>query len=140
MKLDFFVLSLGSSIDTESNALSIFNIIEEIQIGIINPSQENEQKPFQLHILASFARDEGEAGVIDHSYTIIALNPQGVEIARLNGIPVHLELVHKRARVKIGATILVSQTGKYVFRLINGDGTTLAEYCFYLSYIIQPHN
>jgi hypothetical protein len=139
MKLDYFILSRSSSIDLDTNAVSIFEILEEVQIGVQNTAQETIPKLFQLHVSFTLSREPEEVGELNQFYRIIGRNPSGTEIFIVENLPVHLDATKHRARVRVSATFNITTSGIYKFQLlINAD--PIAEYSFTVKYLMPPVN
>ncbi|MES2668755.1 MAG: hypothetical protein V4644_03660 [Patescibacteria group bacterium] len=127
-----WIIVCGSStVDGDSNNISLLNVFDEIQIGI----PENELKlpgqkaaPHPLEAVVLWEREEGSVGPIGFPFSVDYTDPSGKVLVSMSG-EVKMEETHKRfrARFKLNA-VPFTDAGEYKFVVVSGDvgktGTT----------------
>lgn len=108
MHIEYLLLAKDSAVDQETNTLSVFSIIEDLEI---RPDAPKLRLPFQ--ILCSVRRDQ-EVGEIDQTGTLRIEPPFGS--ATESKVPVKMQANHTRCRMRVGAVVPIEGPG--IFRVI----------------------
>jgi hypothetical protein len=120
MIVEHFILSKGSSIDSERNSLSIFDMIEDT-----TASYTNDQPPtdavMECMITIVFLR-ESEKGAFKRNVTLKYTQPDG----KANEIKVVADFAApiKRYRVRMIAPFFIGKSGDHKFSLLPEKSNT----------------
>ena len=117
MQIEHFILAKESSIDQERNSLSIFDMIEDIQIQAAQPTAAI---PLGMQAIAGFRR-EAEQGEITSRISLRVLRPDG-EMVFNKILPFQMKPEHRRFRIRMNLGFLVTTSGEYRF-IIDQDGS-----------------
>jgi hypothetical protein len=111
MKIEHLVLAKGSSVDRDTQSLSVFEMIEQMQI-------QAPQFPVNVpvHAVLVFRRSDVESGVLIEPWRLSVLGPDRKTLLSQN-LEVRLEAEHLRQRVRINFPIQVSVDGIYSIQL-----------------------
>jgi hypothetical protein len=138
MKSEFLVVAQNSAIDHPSNQLSIFNIIDEVDIGAQNLEAISGGVPLNVQVICSLVRDDSDKkGEFESTIKLVSKNPDG-KVTRTDQIPVKFEAHHVRNRVRIGATILLTGGGIYVIDLLSEKGVVFASKALKVNVRVTP--
>lgn len=112
MIIEHFILSNQSSIDANTNALSVFGILDDMQV----------QAPAGMSINLTFhailvVKREAEAGEIRSNFLMTVMAPNGAPIGQEMKLPVVLQPIHRRSRLRVIAEIPIQQSGTYRIRM-----------------------
>jgi hypothetical protein len=121
MIVEHFILARDSSIDRDKNTMSIFDMIEELQVQV-----QAGVASIQLGVqaIAVLAR-QAETGAIRAFFTLKVLSPKGDVISQEN-IPAVFAENHKRLRLRMNMGFTVTEPGTYTFRFEKGDDPTVS--------------
>jgi hypothetical protein len=116
MQIEHFILSNNSSIDMNNNSLSVFGILDDMQIQAPHGLTLN----LGFHAILVVKRD-GESGPIHSSFKMSITGPNGNKIGQDLQLPVALEPIHRRTRLRVIAEIPVAHSGIYTVRMVSFD-------------------
>ena len=143
MKVIWAVLCESSSIDQETNNVSLFNILEEMHF-LEPPHQDMTQgnvtvAPFRFILIALFSRSDVNRGERSVARLVIA-SPGGLDSDTLPEFEVDLESAHRnRTRLNFGGFPLKGE-GEYSFQIQTpdqgGDWQVLFELPLQVGYLI----
>jgi len=114
MIIEHFILSNNSSIDMNSNSLSIFGILDDMQIQAPPGMTLN----LNFHAILVVKRDQ-ETGPINTTFKMSVSAPNGTKIGQDIQMPVQMQPAHRRARLRVVAEIPVNQSGHYTVRMVD---------------------
>ena len=116
MKIDHIILCKGSSVDKDSQSLSIFEMIEQMRI-------QAPQFPVNVpvHAVLVFRREQ-EEGILTEPWQMRLVGPDKVTLFSQN-IDVKMEANHQRQRLRVNFPIQVKTDGEYTIDLrhLNDD-------------------
>lgn len=111
MKIEHLILAKGSSVDRDTQSLSVFEMIEQMQI-------QAPQFPVNVpvHAVLVFRRKENETGVLIEPWRLSIIGPDKKTLLS-QSLEVRLEAEHLRQRVRINFPIQVGTDGVYSIQL-----------------------
>ena len=112
MIIEHFILSNNSSIDMNSNSLSAFGILDDMQIQAPPGMTLN----LSFHAILVVKRDS-ETGPVNTTFKMSVSGPNGSKIGQDIQMPVQMQPAHRRARIRVIAEIPVLQSGAYTVRM-----------------------
>ena len=121
MVIEHFILANNSSIDVNTNALSVFGILDDIQIQAPPGVTLN----LAFHALLIVKR-ETELGVLNSSFTMSAYAPNGAKIGQDVKMPVAMQAVHRRTRLRVITEIPITQSGNYRVRMVSSENEKIS--------------
>ena len=121
MQIEHFILANNSSIDINTNSLSVFGILDDMQIQAPAGMTLN----LTFHAILIVKRDSDQ-GAINSSFIMSVIAPNGNKIGQEIKMPVAMQPVHRRSRLRVIAEVPVNQSGSYKFRMVNTDNEKLA--------------
>lgn len=107
MYIEYMLLAQDSSVDQEKKVLSVFSILEDI-----NMKSGLTQVNFPLQVIISIRREE-EVGQIDSSLKLCIQPPNGQSISL--DLPFQMKPVHKRFRLVANTALQISGSGTFKF-------------------------
>lgn len=120
MRGDYLILCKSSSIDSTSNSLSIFEIIDDVTIRVSEDKQLADI-PIGIQAIIHFTREEDEEGTLKKKFEIQVENPEGETTKIDKELEVKFKEEHRRFRVRVNFGISFKHTGKYIFRVIDKE-------------------
>lgn len=113
MKIDHLILAKGSSVDRDTQSLSIFEMIEQMQI-------QAPKYPVNVpvHAILVFRRASEEEGVIIEPWRLTVTGPDSKTLLSQN-LEVRMESEHRRQRVRINFPVQIQGDGIYYIQLTN---------------------
>lgn len=120
MKIEHFILANNSSIDINTNTLSVFGILEDMQIQA--PPGINLNLTFHAVLVV---KREAETGVINSGFTMNVFAPNGNKIGQDVKMPLSMQPAHRRSRLRVIAEIPIVHSGNYRVRMTNAEDETL---------------
>lgn len=110
MKVDHIILCKGSSVDKDSQSLSIFEMIEQMRI-------QAPQFPVNVpvHAVLIFRREQ-EEGVLSEPWQMRLVGPDQTTLFSQN-IDVKMESHHQRQRLRVNFPIQVKDDGIYTIEM-----------------------
>jgi len=116
MVIEHFILANNSSIDINTNSLSVFGILDDMQI----------QAPPGLTLNLTFhailiVKRESEQGPVNSNFTMSVYAPNGNKLGQDVKMPVAMQPVHRRTRLRVITDIPVTQSGNYKVRMVNSE-------------------
>ena len=121
MKIEHFILANNSSIDINTNSLSVFGILEDMQIQA--PPGANLGLTFHAVLVV---KRENETGMINSGFTMSVFAPNGNKIGNEVKMPLNMQAAHRRSRLRVIAEIPLQHSGTYRVRMVNTDDETIA--------------
>ena len=129
MEVNWSIIAESSAIDSDTNNLSLFNIIEQVQIP--EPPERPESSdsdalhavPLRFVVVILFSRSEPDRGEKKEARLVVAM-PNGSVAETSLRFDVDLEsATRNRTRINIGTLPLAGQ-GEYCFRIegLDEDG------------------
>ena len=120
MKVDHLILAKGSSVDRDTHSMSVFEMIEQMQI-------QAPKFPVNVpvHAVIVYRRDKGETGVLIEPWRLNVFDPQEKVLLSQN-LEVKMEAEHSRQRVRINFPIQIQIDGEYKIRVSNVNDATQA--------------
>ena len=116
MQIEHFILANNSSIDINTNTLSVFGILDDMQI------QAPAGMPLNLTFHAILiVKRETENGPINSSFVMSVIGPNGMKIGQEIKMPAVMQAVHRRSRLRVITEIPVVLSGVYRVRMVNQD-------------------
>lgn len=118
MKIDHLILAKGSSVDRDTHSLSVFEIIEQMQI-------QSPKYPVNVpvHAVIVFRRSDEEQGVILEPWRLTVTGPNNKVLLSQN-LEVRMESEHLRQRVRINFPVQVQGDGIYHVQVGNVNETS----------------
>jgi hypothetical protein len=122
IRLVWALMCASSSIDRTTNAVSIFNALEEVTVGINGPAPADVFKkgaviPIPLEFIGLFVRVDDYTKDATCEATMDVIDPFGISMGAQN-FPLKLEKNKKRTRVSVKfGGIKVTSSGEYNFKL-----------------------
>lgn len=118
MKLEHFILAQNSSVDKDTNLLSIFNFLEDLNIQTPAPNPNiGAQAVIVLH------RGDNK-GPIQNQFRFMVISPSGETLVNTT-VPFQFGDTHIRQRIRVNFTFVVQSSGDYQFR-VESDGLGVA--------------
>ncbi len=113
MIVEHFLIARGSSVDRDTQSLSVFEFIEQIQV-------QAPRFPVMLpvHAVVVIRRTKEEEGPLRGIYRLSVENPFGEEVLAQD-IPVTFEQNHSRQRVRLNFPLPVGGSGIYYVAVEN---------------------
>jgi len=106
MQVDHLILAKGSSVDKDTQSLSVFELIEQMQI-------QAPQFPVNVPVHAVLVfRREGEQGVVSDPWQLILKSPDQTILMSQN-LEVKLEDGHLRQRLRVNFPMQIQNDGTY---------------------------
>ncbi len=110
--IEHLLLANSSSIDMNTNALSAFGILDDMQI----------QAPPGMALNLSFhailvVKRMNENGVIQKNFKMSVIGPDGNRIGQELMMPVAMQAEHRRTRMRIISEVPITQSGTYTVRM-----------------------
>lgn len=112
MIIEHFILSNSSSIDMNTNALSAFGILDDMQIQAPPGMTLN----MTFHAILVVKRDR-ETGPFQANFKMTVHAPDGKIIGQDLVMPLGMEAGHRRTRLRVITEIPVNQSGNYTVRM-----------------------
>jgi hypothetical protein len=119
MNIEHFILATNSSIDSERNSLSIFDVIEDIDI---HTSVSNIIIPIQAILVLK--RSQNEEGEFQFKGNLEIIGPSDEKLVDQPLIG-KMEPIHRRLRLKINIGLPVVKSGFYKFKVSGEEGSNL---------------
>src|SRR5262245_15312380 len=120
MIIEHFLIANNSSIDHERNSLSIFDIVEDINIRATAP---NVVIPIQ--VIAVIKRDIADVGQLNMPFTLEISSAANNPVNRQE-FSVVMDAPHRRSRIRINVAFPVPKTADFRFRLFRTDQPSVA--------------
>lgn len=111
MEIEHLILASDSSVDAEKNTLSIFNLIEDIQINSPLP-----EVSIPAQIIVVIRRGKKEKGKISSSFKFSSFVPDAND-PQWVAIPVEMPESVSRHRIRLNIIIQVKKSGLYRFQI-----------------------
>lgn len=111
MKVDHLILAKGSSVDRDTHSLSVFEMIEQMQI-----KAPKFPVNVPVHAIIVYRREKSEEGVLIEPWRLNVFDPQEKVLLSQN-IEVKMDVEHSRQRVRINFPIQISSDGEYKVRV-----------------------
>ena len=128
MIIEHFILSNSSSIDMNTNALSAFGILDDMQIQA--PAGMTLNMTF--HVILVVKRDR-ETGPVQSNFKMTVHAPDGKTIGQELTMPLGMEANHRRTRLRVITEIPVNQSGTYTVKMEKaGDPSVSRETSLYI--------
>lgn len=121
MKIEHFILANNSSIDINTNSLSVFGILEDMQIQA--PPGANLGLTFHAVLIV---KRENETGLISSGFTMSVFAPNGNKIGNEVKMPLNMQPAHRRSRLRVIAEIPLQHSGTYRVRMVNSEDESIA--------------
>lgn len=121
MVIEHFMLANNSSIDVNSNSLSVFGFLDDMQIQAPPGAIVN----LQFHAIIVVKR-EGESGPIHSKMVMTMLGPNKKKVGNDVQIPLSFEPTHRRTRLRILSECPIAQGGNYTIKVSCPDDETLS--------------
>ncbi len=112
MMIEHFLLANSSSIDMNTNSLSAFGILDDMQIQA--PPGMTLNLTFHAILVVKRMNEEGP---IQQNFRMTVLAPDGNRIGQELLMPVAMQPQHRRTRLRVITEVPVSKTGTYVVRM-----------------------
>ena len=111
MKVDHLILAKGSSVDRDNHSLSVFEMIEQMQI-------QAPKFPVNVpvHAVIIYRREKQEEGVLVEPWRLNVFDPNEKVLLSQN-IEVKMDLQHSRQRVRVNFPIQIQIDGEYKVRV-----------------------
>lgn len=111
MKIEHLILAKGSSVDRDTQSLSVFEMIEQMQI-------QAPKYPVNVpvHAILVFRRDKSDQGVIIEPWRLTVTGPDTKTLLSQN-LEVKLEAEHMRQRVRVNFPVQIQTDGTYIVQL-----------------------
>lgn len=118
MKIDHLILAKGSSVDRDTQSLSVFEMIEQMQI-------QAPKYPVNVpvHAILVFRRDQNDEGVVIEPWRLTVTGPDSKTLLSQN-LEVKMEAEHRRQRVRINFPVQIQGDGTYHVQLSNVNDTS----------------
>lgn len=119
MEIEHFFVCRASAIDKESNSMSLFELVEELQVQapefpVIIP----------LHAVIVFRRGEEEYGrPLEEKFRFSIENPSGGGVLAQE-LPVKMNEKHFRQRARLNFPLSIDSEGLYKFSLVSSEDST----------------
>lgn len=110
MKVEHFILAQNSAVDRDTNLLSVFNFLEDLNIQTPAP---NPNIGAQAVIVL---KRESESGNIQDQFRFMVLSPSGETLVNTT-VPYQFNDQHVRQRVRVNFTFVIPATGNFKFRV-----------------------
>lgn len=123
MLIEHFIIANNSSIDVNTNSLSVFGVMDDMQI------QAPAGMPLNLsfHAILVVKRErEMDLGQLNSSFMMSVFAPNGTQIGQDMRMPVMMQASHRRARLRVIAEIPLTQSGTYRLKMVNGENAKVA--------------
>ncbi|MEO0334786.1 MAG: hypothetical protein AAF202_00215, partial [Pseudomonadota bacterium] len=113
MQIEHLILAKGSAVDRDSHSLSVFEMIEQMQI-------QAPQFPVNVpvHAVLVFRRQNEEKGTISDSWQMSLKAPDGKTLMS-QVLEVKMEDKHRRQRLRVNFPMQILSDGTYVIELRN---------------------
>ena len=113
MQIEHLILAKGSAVDRDSQSLSVFEMIEQMQI-------QAPQFPVNVpvHAVLVFRRQSDEAGVLTEPWQMSLKAPDGKTLLSQN-LDVKMEENHRRQRLRVNFPMQIHSDGTYHIELRN---------------------
>ena len=112
MMIEHFLLANSSSIDMNTNSLSAFGILDDMQIQA--PPGMSLNLTFHAILVVKRMNEEGP---IEQNFRMTVLAPDGNRIGQELLMPVAMQPQHRRTRLRVITEVPVSKSGTYVVRM-----------------------
>lgn len=114
MRVEHFVLAQNSAVDRDSNALSVFGFLEDLNIQSIQ-----KQVNVAAQAVIVLRKEEAE-GPIDDVIRFTVIDPSEKTIVS-QVIPLKVSEKHLRQRVRVNFIVVANSSGTYKFRVNRKD-------------------
>lgn len=104
MFIEYLLLAQDSSIDQEKNSLSVFGILEDLDIKT-NLSEVH----FPFQVIISIRRDK-ETGPIESNINLKLHPPNSQPVTQ--SLPFKMNSEHRRFRMRVNVAILINSSGE----------------------------
>ena len=118
----------SSSIDSNTNLLSLSNVIDEITLTPDSKEKQFAKKdspvfvPINMDIMVMWEREEKVEGPIELNFLLQFISPEGKVLVKNNAGVVRMEPHHKRFRTRFQLNgIPIVGFGTYKFRVVSQD-------------------
>jgi hypothetical protein len=113
MQIEHLILAKGSAVDRDSHSLSVFEMIEQMQI-------QAPQFPVNVpvHAVLVFRRADEESGVLTEPWQISLEAPDGKTLLS-QALEVKMEEGHRRQRLRVNFPMQIHSDGTYYIELRN---------------------
>ncbi|MFV8250005.1 hypothetical protein [Bdellovibrio bacteriovorus] len=118
MIIENFFIASDSSIDIHKNSISLFGLIEDLQVPAIPVGQS---MALPCHIIV-VGRREAEVGQIRANYSLTLTGPNNSQIGDSQAIPMVIQPNLRRNRVRVITQIPITTAGDYRVTLFNQNG------------------
>lgn len=112
MMIEHFLLANSSSIDMNTNSLSAFGILDDMQIQA--PPGMTLNLTFHAILVVKRMNEEGP---IQQNFRMTVMAPDGNRIGQELLMPVAMQPQHRRTRLRVITEVPVSKSGTYVVRM-----------------------
>lgn len=112
MMIEHFLLANSSSIDMNTNSLSAFGILDDMQVQA--PPGMTLNLTFHAILVVKRMNEEGP---IEQNFKMTVLSPDGNRIGQELLMPVAMQPQHRRTRLRVITEVPVSKSGTYVVRM-----------------------
>ena len=118
MLIEHFIVANNSSIDVNTNSLSVFGIMDDLQIQAPAGMALN----LSFHAILVVKREqESELGQLNSRFVMNVFAPNGSQIGQDMVMPITMQASHRRARFRVIAEIPLTQSGIYRLRISNTE-------------------
>ncbi len=112
MVIEHFLLSNSSSIDMNTNSLSVFGVLDDMQIQAPPGMALN----LTFHAILIVKR-ESEKGPVQGNFKMTVTAPDGSQIGKDLLMPVTMQQAHRRTRLRVITEISVTHSGTYSVKM-----------------------
>ena len=111
MLIEHFIIANGSSIDHERHSLSVFEMLEDLQI-------QTNALPISvsIQIVIVLKREVTESGEHRQNFTLEIVGPDGSKTFQQE-FPAVMQAAHRRARLRVNMPLVIARSGVYRFVL-----------------------
>jgi hypothetical protein len=120
MVIEHFILANSSSIDMNTNSLSVFGILDDMQIQAPPGMVLN----LTFHSILVVGRGR-ETGPIQTNFKMTVYSPDQKPIGKELVMPLNMDPNHRRARLRVITEIPVSQSGNYTIKMEKANDPSL---------------
>lgn len=120
MKIEHLILSSSSSIDMNNNSLSVFGILDDMQVQV--PAGVVFNLAFHAILIV---KRVSESGPIHANFKMSVFAPSGERIGQELQLPVAMQAAHRRSRLRVMTEIPITHSGNYTVRLAHVENELL---------------